>query len=158
MTTATMIAPVTKSIRVKASQGKAFKFFTENLGRWWPSNFSIGGSPMKNAIMEPGAGGRWYEVGEDGTTCEWGEVLAWNPPHGVTLAWRIRADWQFDPDLLTEVHVIFKAVSDRETEVTLEHRKLENYGEAAPQIVGVFDSPGGWAGALTRFGEGVETV
>lgn len=158
MTTATMIAPVTKSVRVKVSQERAFKFFTENLEKWWPTNFSIGGSPMKVAIMEPRVGGRWYEVGENGKTCEWGEVLAWNPPHGVTLAWRIRADWQFDPDLLTEVEVTFKALAEKDTEVVLVHRRLENYGEAAPQVFGIFDSPGGWAAALARFGEGVDAA
>lgn len=158
MTTATAIGPVTKSIRVKASPEKAFNFFTENLGKWWPSNFSIGSSPMQDAIIEPGAGGRWYEVGQDGSTCQWGEVLAWNPPDRLVLAWRITANWQFDPDLLTEVHVKFAAIGDSETEVTLEHRKLENYGDAAADIAGIFESPGGWNAALSRFAAGVDAV
>lgn len=158
MTTATAIAPVTRSIRVKAPPEKTFRFFTENLGKWWPSNFSIGSSPMQDAIIEAGTGGRWYEVGQDGSTCQWGEVLTWNPPIRLVLAWRITAGWQFDPDLLTEVDVTFNDVGNGETEVTLEHRKLENYGDAAAEIVGIFASPGGWNAALTRFAESVEAA
>lgn len=90
--TTTAIAPVIRTVRVKASPERAFRFFTENLSRWWPRNFSIGSSPMRDARLEPKVGGRWYEIGEDGSTCQWGEVIAWNPPEGVVLAWRIGAD------------------------------------------------------------------
>ena len=155
MIPATAIAPVTSIVRVKATPERAFRFFTENLGQWWPSNFSIGSSPMREAILEAGTGGRWYEVGQDGSTCQWGEVLAWNPPDRLVLAWRITAEWQFDPNLLTEVHVSFRDLGNGETEVTLEHRGLENYGGAAAQMVGLFSSPGGWHAALARFAEDV---
>lgn len=149
----TTIAPVIKTVRVNASPDRAFRFFTEHLSKWWPSNFSIGKSPMRDAKLEPHVGGRWYEIGEDGSTCQWGDVLAWDPPNSLVLAWRITAGWQYDPDLLTEVAVSFRPVGDGETEVTLEHRKLENYGEGAGQMVGIFASPGGWSLALGRFAE-----
>jgi uncharacterized protein YndB with AHSA1/START domain len=151
--TTTAIVPVVKSVRVKASPDKAFRFFTENLAKWWPRNFSIGKSPMRDARLEPKVGGRWYEIGEDGSTCSWGDVLAWDPPNSVVLAWRIGADWQCDPNFLTEVAVSFRPIGDIETEVTLEHHKLENYGEAGKQMVAIFTSPGGWSVALSRFAE-----
>ena len=147
------VTPVVKTVRVKAGPEKAFRFFTENLFSWWPSNFSIGKSPMRDARIEPKVGGRWFEIGEDGSTCQWGDVLAWNPPESVVLAWRIGADWQYHPELLTEVAVSFRAAGDGETEVTLEHRKLENYGEASAQMMGIFASPGGWTLALNRLAE-----
>lgn len=152
--TTTTIAPVIRTVRVAVSPEKAFRYFTENLGKWWPSSFSIGSSPITDAKIEPRVGGRWYEIGEDGSTCQWGEVLAWDPPHGLTLSWRIGADWQFHPGLLTEVAVTFTPVGDL-TEVTLEHRGLENYGDAAPQMVDTFSSPGGWNAALASFVEKV---
>ncbi len=158
MTSATAIAPVMRSIRVKATPQKAFRFFTESMGKWWPANFSIGSSPMKDVVMETGVGGRWHEVGQDGSTCQWGEVLAWNPPDRVVLAWRISAGWQFDPSLLTEVDVSFKDLGNGETEVILEHRKLENYGDAAADIVGIFASPDGWNAALARFAGELEAA
>ena len=102
-------------------------------------------------------GGRWYEIGEDGSECDWGEVLAWEPPTRVLLAWRIGVDWQFDPKLLTEVDVRFTAIGDGETRVELEHRQLENMGEAAAKAREVFDSEGGWGGLLAAYRSAVET-
>lgn len=146
--TTTTIAPVVRSVEVDATPERAFDVFTRQLGKWWPTNFSIGASPMRDAILEPRQGGRWFEVGADGTECQWGEVLVWEPPHRLVLAWRIRETWSFDPQLLTEVEITFTGASEGRTEVRLEHRRLENYGEAAEQVAGIFASPGGWSLAL----------
>ena len=77
MTTRTItIAPVRKSIRVKASQAHAFEVFTSRLGRWWPHKGSIGSAPMKAMVMETRLGGRWYELGEDGSEADVGKILS----------------------------------------------------------------------------------
>ncbi|ALA18058.1 MULTISPECIES: SRPBCC family protein [unclassified Chelatococcus] len=144
-------APVRKSVTVDAPIARAFDVFTAGLGRWWPRSHSIGKSPIASAVIEPRTGGRWYEVGEDGSECDWGEVLAWDPPTRVLLAWRIGVDWQFDPKLLTEVDVRFTAIGDGETRVELEHRLLENMGEAAAKAREIFDSEGGWGGLLAAY-------
>jgi len=39
----------------------------------------IGGSPIAAIVMEPGSSGRWYEKDEDGSECDWGTVLHWDP-------------------------------------------------------------------------------
>lgn len=157
MTAVIKPAPVRKSVTVDAPIARAFDVFTAGLGRWWPRSHSIGKSPIASAVIEPRAGGRWYEVGEDGSECDWGEVLAWDPPTRLLLAWRIGVDWQFDPKLLTEVDVRFTAISDGETRVALEHRLLENMGEAAAKAREVFDSEGGWTGLLAAYRSSVET-
>jgi uncharacterized protein YndB with AHSA1/START domain len=151
MTTAIKPTPVRKSTTVEAPLGKAFEVFTAGFGRWWPTGYSIGKSPMKQAVLEPGAGGRWYEVGEDGSECEWGEVLEWEAPTRLLLAWRIGADWRYDPDLLTEVEVRFVPLSDHLTRVELEHRLLENMGEAAEAGRQAVDSEHGWSGLLASY-------
>ncbi len=152
MTAATIKpAPVRKVVTVEATPERAFEVFTPGFGRWWPASQSIGKSPLKTAVLEPRVGGRWYEVGEDGSECDWGEVLEWDKPASIVLAWRIRNDWRYDPLLLTEVEIRFTAIGQNTTRVELEHRLLENFGEAAEPARQVFDSEGGWSGLLARY-------
>ena len=73
-------APVRKTITVRASQQRAFDVFFGEFDRWWPRSHHIGTSPMKKAIIEGRAGGRCYTEQVDGTECDWGTVLVWDPP------------------------------------------------------------------------------
>src|SRR5215471_9619827 len=101
------VAPVRKSIKVAAAPDRAFHVFTAGMSRWWLKSDSINKSTIKDIVIEPKAGGRWFERGEDGSECEWGKVLAWEPPTGdgsggrLLLAWQINADFRFDPALST---------------------------------------------------------
>jgi uncharacterized protein YndB with AHSA1/START domain len=155
MTVATIKpAPVRKSLTVPAAPARAFEVFTAGFGRWWPASHSIGDSPLREGVLECRPGGRWYGSLEDGTEAMWGEVLAWDPPGRVLLAWRIGADWKYDPSLLTEVEVTF-APDGGGTLVTLEHRKLENMGEGAGSLREAFESDGGWMGLLRLYASAV---
>jgi uncharacterized protein YndB with AHSA1/START domain len=149
-------APVRKSITVKADAVRAFEIFTGGIGRWWPRSHFIGSSPQQEVMMEPRAGGRWYEIGEDGSHCNWGKVLAWEPPVRVLLAWQISADWKYDPDLITEVEVRFTALSEAETRVDLEHRNLERFGDKVEGMRTQIDSPNGWTTILKLYAEAAE--
>jgi uncharacterized protein YndB with AHSA1/START domain len=153
MTLALKIQPVRKVLRVNATPEIAFDVFTAGMSRWWAPSHSINPSksPLKQAIIEPGVGGRWYEKGEDGSECEWGRVLAWERPTRLVLAWQINAQWRFDPKFVTEVEVAFVAESATITRVELEHRDIERFGEAAETIRQAFDSPDGWSGLLAGF-------
>lgn len=71
----------------------------------------------------------------------------------VILAWLLNADWQYDPDFVTELDVRFIAESDGTTRVELEHRDLEKYGEKAAEIRATLDSPDGWNGTLAFYAE-----
>ena len=101
-------------------------------------------------------GGRWYEVTEDGGTCEWGRVLAWDPPRRVVLAWQLNADFRYDPDFVTEVEVRFTALAMRETRVDFEHRNLDRFGsaDAAKRLLGSMDQ--GWGQILGAFVQSAE--
>jgi uncharacterized protein YndB with AHSA1/START domain len=79
---------------------------------WWPRTNHIGKVEMKRAVLEPKKGGRWYEIGVDDSECNWGKVLSWDPPRRLLLAWQITADWQYEPNLITEVEVTFKEGSN----------------------------------------------
>jgi uncharacterized protein YndB with AHSA1/START domain len=151
------IAPVRKQVTVTASQQRAFDWFTREMSRWWPATHSILRSPLKQYIVEPHAGGRWYAVAEDGSTGQAGYVIEWQPPRKLVLAWQIGGDWQFDPELITEVEVQFIAESEAVTRVELEHRNLERMGERAAQMRGMVDAPGGWSAILESFRESAAT-
>jgi uncharacterized protein YndB with AHSA1/START domain len=145
-------APVRKSIRVEASPEHAFEVFTSGIGRWWPKSHKIGSADLDRPVIEPRAGGRWYELDVDGSECEIGKVLAWDPPARLLLAWQLNAHWQFDPDLVTEVEVLFTPDGSG-TRVDLEHRHLERLGETAEGFREAIDAPGGWGGLLALYAE-----
>ena len=145
------IAPVRKTVVVSAAQDRAFRAFTEQIDRWWPRQHHIGKAPMTQAILEGRPGGRWYSTHEDGTECDNGRVLVWDPPGRLVLAWQITADWTFDPDFVTEVEVTFTPESPTRTRVDLEHRNLDRYGDRAKSTREAIDAPGGWPLIMEQF-------
>jgi uncharacterized protein YndB with AHSA1/START domain len=144
-------APVNNSVVVKANLERSFAAFTSRMGRWWPRSHSIGSAPMADVIVEPRVGGRWYERSAEGVECEWGKVLAWDPPGRLILAWQLDANWKYDPALVLEVEITFTALEGGLTRVDLEHRNLERYGEKAAAIRDALGSDGGWPGILKSF-------
>ena len=147
------VPPVRKEVTVATTPARAFEVFTDGIDQWWPREHHIGKSPLRREVLEPGVGGRWYGVSDDGTECEVGKVLRWEPPARLVLAWQIGADWKHDDALLTEVEVRFVALGPALTRVELEHRLLDRYGAAAEGLRGAFDSEGGWTGILRSFAE-----
>ncbi|NUP14432.1 MAG: ATPase [Polyangiaceae bacterium] len=140
-------------LTVHAPVAVAWRVFTSQMGTWWPlARFKIGKSNAVDAVLEPRVGGRWYEQGEDGSICLWGSVLAWEPPSRLVLSWDIDANWQYDPELGTEIEIRFIAEHVSSTRVELEHRKLDRYGDRREQMRRVFDSEGDWGRILQLFG------
>src|SRR5262249_3489451 len=111
---------VRKVVDVQAPPLVAWHVFTEQMGTWWPLRmYKIGKANAVEGISEPRVGGRWYERGDDGSTCDWGRVLVWEPPARLVLSWDITADWQYDPALQTEIEVRFIAEGNAATRVEL---------------------------------------
>jgi uncharacterized protein YndB with AHSA1/START domain len=146
-------APVRKTVRVKASVERAFAIFTDDFDSWWPRSHHIGTSPMTKGIVEGRLGGRCYSEQADGTECDWGCVLAWEPPHRIVIAWQINGDWKYEPDLQksSEVEVCFTPEPDGRTLVTLEHRHLDRIGSKASDARAMLESPNGWGGTLALY-------
>lgn len=143
---------VRKSVRVQAPQAVAWRVFTEQMGTWWPlQNYKIGKAKAVDAVVEPRVGGRWYEVSEDGSTCDWGSVLAWEPHSRLVLSWDITADWQYDPKLKTEIELRFVPDGKNATRVELEHRRLDRYGARRDEMRRIFDTEGDWGKFLEMF-------
>ena len=143
---------VRKAIVVQASREIAWKVFTEQLDTWWPlAVYKIGKATAVDAIIEPRVGGRWYERGDDGSTCDWGRVLVWEPPSRLVLSWDINADFQYVPGLGTEIEVRFLSETEGSTRVELEHRRLDRFGDRRDQMRTIFDQTGDWGKLLESF-------
>jgi uncharacterized protein YndB with AHSA1/START domain len=155
MSTATAVR---HAVTVSAPQERAFEVFTREFNRWWPRSHKIGPAALAEAVIEGREGGRWYERDVDGSECEWGSVLVWEPPSRLVLAWQISGEWAYDADLYTEVEVSFVAEGPDRTRVELEHRGLDAYGEKMDDMRRSFDSPGGWPGILKDFAAAAATV
>lgn len=151
-------ATVKKSITVNATVEHAFDVFTAGYDSWWPRSHHIGKSPMTEAIIESRAGGRCYTRQEDGTECDWGRVLEWDPPRRFVLAWQISPEWGYEPDLArsSEVEVRFSPDAAGGTRVDLEHRHFERMGPGGESMRGSVDAPGGWGTLLEQYKERVE--
>jgi uncharacterized protein YndB with AHSA1/START domain len=148
---------VRKVMNVQAPPAVAWRVFTEKLGTWWPlDRYTIGKVKAVDAIIEPQVGGRWYERGEDGSTCDWGRVLAWEPHSRLVLTWDISADWQPDPNLKTEIEVRFIPEGKERTRVELEHRHLDRFGARRDEMRRIFDTEGDWGRVLGMFARAAE--
>jgi uncharacterized protein YndB with AHSA1/START domain len=140
--------PIRQSTLVRSDAGHTFRVFTEQLAAWWPLvPFSVGRERVRDVTLEPRPGGRVYETWDDGTTCEWGEILEWQPPVGLTMTWNATGT-------PTCVELRFRALSGRLTEVQLEHRGWDALTE---RELGEYCAlPGGYLGG--SFSQGWTTI
>jgi uncharacterized protein YndB with AHSA1/START domain len=149
-------APVQKTIFVNAPPDHAFEVFTAGIGRWWPKSHKIGQADLDRPVIEPKAGGRWYELDVDGSECELGKVAVWEPPVRLVLIWQLTPEFKYDPELITEVEVLFTPEGGG-TRVDLEHRDLERMGEKAEAMRESVSGPGGWPALLQLFADEAKT-
>ena len=142
-------AAIRKTIDVKAPVDRAFAVFASQMGEWWHKEHSLAqGIKQVDVVIEPRAGGRWYEKADDGSEYEWGKVIAYEPPHRLVLAWQLNREFNYDPEFETTVEVRFEETDDG-TRVHFEHRDLERMGADAVETFESMD--GGWGMLLDLF-------
>jgi uncharacterized protein YndB with AHSA1/START domain len=121
------IPAVLRSVEVSVSPERAFDVFTRRMGEWWPLHtHSIGEERAVSVRFEGWTGGKVVEIVDDGTEWEWADVVAWEPPHRLVLAWHPTEN----PTVSTEVEVRFTGFKGG-TRVELEHRGWERLGDLA---------------------------
>lgn len=144
--TGRQIAPVIKSRIVSIPVDQAFELFTRRIGEWWPvATHSIAGAEVAEVRFEERVGGRVVEVTNDGTEHSWADVLAWDPPHRLVLSWHPNPH----PVAASMLEVRFQAVAGDRTEVRLEHRGWNEFGDAGRDIREEYDA--GWEVVLKPF-------
>ena len=151
---------VTRSIVVDAPLDTAFAVFTEDMASWWPPEHHIIEAPLASMVFEARAGGRVYDVGTDGSECQWARVLVYEPPARVVFSWDINLQWQIesDPAKASEVEVRFLSEGERRTRVELEHRRLDRHGEGWEALRDGIGSDDGWGTGLRRFASRLESA
>ena len=144
------------SIEVAVPIEQAFRVFTDGIDSWWPRNHRIGEVAMAAAILEPRPGGRWYELGVDGSECDWGVVLVWDPPRHLALSWQLDGEFHRDADAThaSRVDVRFEARGEGTTRVVLEHTGLDHHGTSWQRVREGISR--GWPADLLLFKEAAE--
>lgn len=138
------IEPLRLAFRVQCSPGHAFMTWTERIAAWWPADHTASGEPNLVVVLEGRIGGRIFERTSAGAEHDWGEVLAWEPPHRLVYSWHLRRD-RADA---TEVEIRFLPDGDA-TRVEIEHRGWERLGAEG---AGWRDrNLGGWSTLLPHF-------
>jgi uncharacterized protein YndB with AHSA1/START domain len=147
------VEPIRHGVTVRSTPGRAFDLFTEGMGTWWPVDaYSRAVSELQDEDLrvtqlefQARMGGSILEHLSDGRILPWAEVVAWQPPHRVVMAWRPHSV----PEPPTEVEVTF---TEREggTVVELEHRGWERLSEEfRAGLYGIYAD--GWITTLERF-------
>lgn len=130
--------PIRQSTMVRSSREHTFDVFVSTIGQWWPLQpYSAGKERVRTVHVEPRVEGRVYEQWDDGTECDWGRLLAWEPPARLVMTW----DMTPAP---TEVELTFTVLGPALTRVAVEHRGWEALSDA--QLGEDCARPGGYAG------------
>lgn len=153
MSTDTDATSVRMEIIVDVPIDRAFRVFTERFDQIKPREHNLLRSAIVESVFEPRVGGRVYDRGADGSECQWGRVLAYEPPTRIVFTWDISPHWRIetDPGRASEVEIRFLAEAERRTRVELEHRNLERHGDGWQSLADGVRGDQGWPLYLQRF-------
>jgi uncharacterized protein YndB with AHSA1/START domain len=143
------LAPVRLSVVVGGTPEQCFDAFVFGMARWWNPRRHLIPDPVDRMVVEPFAGGRWYEVGNSGREADWGHVAVWAPPHRLVLSWHVTPEGKFREPFRSEVSVTFSVLPEG-TRINLEHSGLEHLGAAGERLRRGLAGDEGWRGSLSR--------
>jgi len=154
MTTADQTS-IRTEIVVNAGADRAFQLFTERFDQIKPREHNMLGVDIEQSVFEPRVGGRVFDRGVDGSECQWGRVVAYEPPTRVVFTWDISPMWQIESDLSksSEVEVRFIEEGPDKTRVELEHRHLDRHGDGWDGLREGVRGDQGWPLYLQRFAD-----
>ena len=137
------IEPVVKMVTVPGEPGVVFALFTQRMGEWWPlDSHSVGGENAVDARVDPGVGGRVYEVTREGVEHDWDA----DNRLGAGGANRSRLHAGVPLSQATHVEITFRQTADG-TEMTLVHDGWEARAADAPAMRESYGPDGTWSWA-----------
>lgn len=139
------MAEVNEKIDIVADRVTVFNVYVNRIDEWWPRrgdryrySFAPESTAPAHIRFEPRAGGRFYEVFEDGSEYDIGSVETYDPPNEFVYTWRAPS-WE----RASRVQVRFAQNGDTTT-VMVNHTGFpsddvaQGYGEGLREILGVF--------------------
>jgi uncharacterized protein YndB with AHSA1/START domain len=149
-----LVSELRQRIEVRTPIEAAFTCFVDDIGDWWPREYTWADQDLAKIAIEPKQGGRCYERSLDGRERIWGRVLEWEPPGRFVFSWQIAPDRRpiADPDDASQVEVSFRELEDEMvTGVELVHRGFERHGEAGDGYREALAGERGWSYILERY-------
>jgi uncharacterized protein YndB with AHSA1/START domain len=147
------VEPIRETTVVPLDPQRAFDLFTRQMEAWWPlDQYSRVVNERRESNVhvtrlefQAELGGAILEHTSDGTVLPWGEVMEWDPPNRVVMAWRPHSE----PEPPTELDVTFRR-TEGGTTVETEHRGWERLSPGFREAM--YDVyVRGWVMTLGRF-------
>ncbi len=147
------VAPIRHVVTVRLPPPQAFERFVDGIGEWWPPPYTWSEGALERIGIEARVDGKCFEVGPHGFRCDWGRVLAIDPPRRIEFTWQISPRREPVPDdrRASVVEVRFEAAGDAATAVRLEHRGFERHGDGARSYRDALASERGWPWILELY-------
>jgi len=144
---------ITKIIKVKLPQERAFDHFLNDLNYWWPKTYTWSNQVLKDIKIESFIGGLCTETGPYGFRCDWGRVIDLVAPERIHLKWQISPERipEPDPEKASDLEISFRQTTEEETTIELQHFNFENHQKLAAQYYESMNSPQGWEFILHEF-------
>ena len=140
-----MTEPLRITFVVGCSPERTFELWTAKTSTWWPSTHTVSADPDAQVFIEPGVGGRIYELTPQGEEHDWGQITTWDPPNRIAYLWHLRQD-RADA---TEVEITFVADARNGTAVSIEHRGWDRLGARGDERRS--QNQRGWSSLLPHF-------
>lgn len=144
---------IRRTLTIEVPIDRAFTLFTDGLATWWPPEYTWAQDTLETMSIEPEEGGRCFERGPHGFSCDWGRVLVWAPPHRLVLSWQISPTRAPEPNpaKASEIEIRFESDGPNTTRVEFEHRDFAKHGEGATEYRAAMNAPQGWDYILDRY-------
>jgi uncharacterized protein YndB with AHSA1/START domain len=132
---------------------RAFAVFVDELGRWWPREYTWSKDNLEEIGIDAKVDGQCYERGKDGSRSVWGTVLTFARPEHIVFSWQIEADRSpvANVALASRVDVRFVATTPETTDIVLVHRDFPRHGPGWQKYRSNMASRSGWPVLLDRY-------
>jgi uncharacterized protein YndB with AHSA1/START domain len=138
---------------VEAPVERAFAVFVDEIGSWWPREYTWAKDNLEEIGIEAKVDGHCYERRQDGSISVWGTVLTIARPEHIVFSWQIDADRSpvENVALASRVDVRFVAASPETTDIVLVHRDFPRHGPGWQKYRANMASRSGWPALLNRY-------